>query len=218
MTLEELCGGLDRLIADRECKNLMGRYFHYHTTYQHPEYLQTWAKRDDDLLLMPWGGYSSYQGVVDGYLTDDEDRFDGDPETMSWIKGNLDVHTYSSLYIEVAEDNETAIGICMSPGFTTFGNYGDPFGIWAWSKYGVDFIREDGVWKLWKMRLYPMFKAPYYQAWSESEHYQGRSDETHESMEKLPAYEYTPDGIYPDNEPPVPKPYSTYEDVGFIFE
>ena len=36
---------------------------------------------------------------------------------------------------------------------------------WVWLKYGVHFIREQGVWKIWKMHIYDIFRCPFHEDW-----------------------------------------------------
>ena len=47
------------------------------------------------------------------------------------------------------------------------------------SKIGADFIQEDGVWKIWRMRVYPVFQAPYDTCWTDVPPYEGFVAETH---------------------------------------
>ena len=36
---------------------------------------------------------------------------------------------------------------------------------WVWLKYGVHFIREQGVWKILKMHIYDIFRCPFHEDW-----------------------------------------------------
>ena len=36
---------------------------------------------------------------------------------------------------------------------------------WVWCKYGVDFLRQDGEWKIWKFRSYELARAPFEENW-----------------------------------------------------
>ena len=77
-TLDELKLGFDRIEAAHACRNLMGKYSYLHTAMRNKDYVQLWAQRDDDLLVMPWGYYQGIEGVRKCYLEDHGDR--NDPE------------------------------------------------------------------------------------------------------------------------------------------
>ena len=89
------------------------------------------------------------------------------------------MHTHTTGVIEVAGDLKTARGCWLSPGEETFAENGEAAATWAWSKIGADFIQEDGVWKIWRMRVYPVFQAPYDTCWTDVPPYEGFVAETH---------------------------------------
>ena len=67
------------------------------------------------------------------------------------LKGNMNLHTLTTPVIEVADDGKTAKGLWISPGVECprvplFG--GEHQAAWCWIKYGVDFAKEDGKWKV----------------------------------------------------------------------
>ncbi len=80
-TLDELKLGFDRIEAAHACRNLMGKYSYLHTAMRNKDYVQLWAQRDDDLLVMPWGYYQGIEGVRKCYLEDHGDR--NDPEIQN---------------------------------------------------------------------------------------------------------------------------------------
>ena len=51
--LDEMQLKIDRLEAVTICANLMSRYVNYHAAFRHKDYVEFWAKRDDDILEMP---------------------------------------------------------------------------------------------------------------------------------------------------------------------
>lgn len=222
---EELELRLKRLQAQEACRNLMGRYLFGHPAFDNLDYIESWAKRDDDILEMPWGTYESFEGVKNCYLHDHGDR--SFPETYNTLGGALFLHEADTEVIEVAADGMTARGCWLSGGQETFvmqdfsRKTGDALGTWeaewAWSKYAVDFICEDGEWKIWRMRLYPLFKAPFGKSWVEEKQPEPEDWSFDEIVKRpeLPWWTYGPDKIYPANEPEPPKPYNTYADVGY---
>ncbi len=66
------------------------------------------------------------------------------------------MHTQETPVIEVALDGKTAKGLWYSIGQSVRGEV-DSSGKtsvgtgWMWEKYGVDFIKEDGKWKIWHL-------------------------------------------------------------------
>jgi hypothetical protein len=61
--------------------------------------------------------------------------------------------------IEIAGDGKTAKGIWYSPGVNIVGSVIEDGktsmrGDWRMTKYGVDFVKEDGKWKIWNIRIY----------------------------------------------------------------
>ena len=34
-----------------------------------------------------------------------------------------------------------------------------------WCKYAIDFLRQDGEWKIWKFRCYELARAPFEENW-----------------------------------------------------
>ena len=73
------------------------------------------------------------------------------------------------------------------------------------------------MWKVWRMRVYPVFQAPYDTCWTDVPPYDGFVAETHCDKPSRGAVNYHPDYIYPENEPLPPEPYETYDDVGYIW-
>ena len=224
--LEELTRKLERLEAQEACRNLMGKYSYYHTAFRNREYIDLWAKRDDDLLAMPWGDYHGFEGVKACYMKDHGDR--NDPATLAMLKGAVMMHTMNTEIIEVAADGQTAKAAFFSDGHETYiegrvpGFYDPsvepvPHAEWCWGAYAVDFIRDNGEWKIWHMRLYPISKSEYGESWVDAaqptpDDYTFTSGDRSSRM-----WHYSPDEVYPENQPAIPWPYEKFEDVGITF-
>ena len=212
---------IDRLLGAQACCNLMSKYVNYHAAFRHKDYVAFWANREDDILEMPWGKYVGIDGVRECYLDHHKDRADCDEQMM---RGCLFFHHLDTPVIEVAEDGKTARGCWWSPGHETFPRHdGEPgqSAIWAWSKYGADFIKEDGVWKIWRMRIYPMFKTPVGTSWTEQSDFTGPMNLDDFPKTPLPCtdtpYYLGRDTVYPADQPDPPLPYSSYGDLEKTF-
>lgn len=215
---------LNRLEAAQACRNLMGKYSYYHTAFRNHEYIDLWAKRDDDLLVMPWGIYRGFDGVKSCYLNDHGDRNNSNIS----LKGAVMMHEMDTELLEVSADGKTAKGCWISPGHETYvdkdeanlgfkaaSTPGKAHAEWCWGKYGVDFIKDaDGQWKIWHMRLYPLFKAEYGTSWVEASQPDADDFGFMQASKGPKAWVYSPTEVYPANEPPVVWPYNTFEDVG----
>jgi hypothetical protein len=70
-------------------------------------------------------------------------------EKANDLAGWMKMHTNCTPYIVVAGDGKTAKGTWESPGFVTDVGNGKMQALWMWERFAVDFIKEDGKWKIW---------------------------------------------------------------------
>ncbi len=67
------------------------------------------------------------------------------------------MHTSTTPLIEIADDGQTAQGAWYSPGMGIMPNIVDGkvklTPVMFWEKYGGDFVKEDGVWKIWHLQM-----------------------------------------------------------------
>ena len=129
---------------------------------------------------MPWGYYQGIDGVRKCYLEDHGDRNDPEIQNSPILKGGMMMHCMNTEIIEVSEDGQTAKAAFFSDGHETYiegrvpGFYDPsvepvPHAEWCWGAYAVDFIKDDGEWKIWHMRLYPISKSEYGESWVDAE-------------------------------------------------
>lgn len=83
------------------------------------------------------------------------------------LAGWMKMHTNCTPNIQIAGDGKTAKGSWESPGFITEFMGGDFMAAWIWERYFVDFIKEDGKWKIWHANLLVQFMTPYERSWVE---------------------------------------------------
>lgn len=209
-TLEqELLLQADRMEAVQACRNLMGKYSYYHTAFRNIEYMELWSKRDDCQLTMPFGIFDGYEGVRRCYVDCHGDR--SQPDFEEFAKGFMMMHQMNTEVIEVAADGQTAKGVWISPGHETAPQAGKERGAWCWGKYEVEFIKENGQWKFWKLTLFPLILTPIDRSWAEPPlDMPGKHALDEVPMDRpleKPFYEYSPEAIYPADEPEPPRPY-----------
>ena len=129
-----------------EIHNVMSLHSWYHAAMQNSvEVEKIWSKRDD-IVIARNTGYWKGANVRKYY---------GEKVGEPFTTGAFVWHPVTTGVIEVAGDRQTAKGVWYTPGG---GGHANPDGSksfdWMWEKYGVDFIREDGHWKVWHMKVY----------------------------------------------------------------
>lgn len=209
---EQLEHTLCKLEAQEACRNLMGRYSYYRTAFQSKEMVALWAKRDDDKLVTPWGSYQGHQGIEACYLKDIGDR--SDTRVFEAIKGAVIIHEIDTEVIEVAEDLQTAKAAFLSQGNDTYVDRTENEKVhakWVWEKYSVDFIMEDGEWKIWHMTIYPLFQSEFGEGWADNTEFVSNAFEFLNAKPEKTDWHYDRNELYPANEPAIPEPYKTYD-------
>lgn len=139
---------LARLAVDiHEINNLMSLHAWYHAALMHNvEIDEIWSKRDDIVLWFEQSGiFRGPEAIRQGY---------GKNVSRESTKGFFTWHTITTPVVEVAADGKTAKGVWYTPGIAGFFQNNKSNFNWMFEKYGVDFIREDGVWKIWHMHVY----------------------------------------------------------------
>ena len=110
--------------------------------------------------------------------------------------------------IEVADDLLSARAVFLSPGFE--GVAAKKGGTWAYSKYAYEFLYEDGQWRVWKCRIFPVFRNDYFDDFGKVAE-EDMTKMAHVGMEDFHAFfRYGPDVIMPRNEPDPPRPYDAW--------
>lgn len=177
--LEELVERAEQAAAraqDRgEIENLFSRYMYLHNAFRDEEIIPLWVKRGTPGIHAQYsniGVYNTWESVT-AYHRD-----------RPAPAGKLILHYTTTPVIEVAEDGETAKGVWIMTGLESgltdpevaehvpdfFFTPGDVQGKrvwahWCWCKYGVDFLKQDGEWRIWHFRCYEVARAPYHENW-----------------------------------------------------
>jgi hypothetical protein len=213
MKFKSLEERIQRIEDIQEISNLMSRYQYLHTTGMYEETVKLFAKKAPGVKAdIP--GFGVYDSGIQGIkrcFTGAHVQIEGDRI------GQMHMHTLTTPVIEVAGDGKTAKGAWISPGHETAIINSKPEAYWAWCKYGVDFIKEAGKWKIWHLHVYGIFFAPYEKSWadvtvSSPEGIMERPPDIRPDRLNDDVWAYTPISIYPDNEPKPPEPYETFND------
>ncbi|MGC3981632.1 MAG: nuclear transport factor 2 family protein [Steroidobacteraceae bacterium] len=135
-------------------QNLMGLYSNYAWSNQYGKLPDLFALKTDGVSykvpMGPTGGEA-----IKAELLRRQAKHDAGEDPI----GMLHVHPMSTPVIEIAGDGKTAKGVWDSFGPDVASI--DEVGNWLYVKKAVDFIKEDGVWKIWHMQDYPVFNTPY---------------------------------------------------------
>jgi SnoaL-like domain len=163
--------------ADRGAvENLFSRYMHYHNAYEDQRIIdELWAKPGTPGIRARYnnvGVYTTYESVTAYHR--------GRPRPV----GKLLLHYTTTPVIEVGADGQTAKGLWLMAG--TESGLTDPdvaenvpewvfsggevdgkrvWAHWVWCKYGVDFVKQDGQWRIWHFRCYEIARAPFDRDW-----------------------------------------------------
>lgn len=96
--------------------------------------------------------------------------------------------------------------------------YGTIFADWMWMKYGIDFIKENGQWRIWHFHSYEYFRCPVTLNWVDYAKYRKYSDAKARSVRAPSDFPPTFHWLYlPDAEPVLqpapPEPYGTFSET-----
>jgi hypothetical protein len=215
-TVAQLRLGFDRVAGAQACRNLMGKLSYYGSALRSQDALTLWSQRSDSLLWLDFGVYHGYSAISQYYLEVLGDRNDPGKLDSSDMKGTMVMHCMDTQMLEVAGDGQTARGCWLSPGHDTHVVDGVPQANWCWQKYQADFILENGVWKIWKLHIMPLFNTPYDVCWVDQPK---TAPVPQKGCDPVPreTYTYSPDTPYPADEPWLPVPYETYSELPDIY-
>lgn len=159
---------VDRWEAQRDLKNLMGKYALTLLLEERDTVCQRfWSRRQDISLALNEGWYLG-PDAVQGYYSAQARRTEAEsallcrlfpekvkdftPEQRKTL-GHLDNRPVSAPVICVAEDMATAQGMWTSVGcYNEFSPDYGPQSHWSWQVFAVDFIWEEDSWRIWHMQ------------------------------------------------------------------
>lgn len=204
----------DQVVALNAVANLIGRYSHGMQEHGQDVLPQIFAMKTEGVSWRVPRGPNTIAGMKALFARPAEDP--------SQYKGALRMHAMLTPVIEIAADGKTAMGIWDS--FGPQANSIDAQTSWLWLKYGVDFVKEDGVWKIWHLQVFPIFNTPWNQGIAEHAKAQAAAGKgANAGGPPLPGSEkwvgpkaalWIYDGKTPLRGPRIPTPYCTYsEDI-----
>ncbi|MBE6991869.1 MAG: nuclear transport factor 2 family protein [Ruminococcaceae bacterium] len=156
-----------------EIKNVMALHIYYHCYARQIEELEDiWVQKPENKKTASFGqsrGYMlGYDKIMQAYGINNlnnqkkalAEAIANDP-TIEDCEDNLGlgqsfVHAITTPYIELAGDGQTAQGVWYTPGHTS----GSDRHGYMYEKYFIDFIKEDGEWKIWHLFVGTDFSTP----------------------------------------------------------
>lgn len=199
-----------RTARDRDqIENLFSRYMYLHNAFQDAQIIPLWAREGTPGMAAEYsnlGRYTTYDSIMEYH------RNRPNPT------GKLIFHELSTPVIEIAGDGQTAKGMWIMTGLEsglTEPEYAAQMPDWmhvpdvmvdgrrvwmhnVYAKYGIDFIRQDGEWRIWHFRCFEVARAPYNMGWipwaAQAEHAGFNSELMYIGEDGRPVFMPQPDG------------------------
>ncbi len=206
---------VDKVLALNAVQNLVGRYSHLGQLRGEGTLSELFALNTEGVSWRTPGGPVGIAQM--------KQRFSRPDEALT--PGALRMHTMFTPVIEIAGDGQTAEGVWDSFG-PSVGN-GNEEGGWFQAKYGVDFIKENGVWKIWHLQVYPIYTTDYNKSITETarERREKKAAGTQNPppgpppgarpggpmMFPRPASAWLYDGVSVERGPAIPEPYCHFD-------
>ncbi|KAK1997181.1 hypothetical protein LX36DRAFT_749906 [Colletotrichum falcatum] len=167
----------ERAQARVTIENIFSKYMHLHNAFRDEEIKPLWVKRGTEGIHAQYtnvGVYTDYDSVMKYHS--------GRPSPV----GKLILHMTNTPVIEVAEDGQTAKGFWLmnglESGMANPNNVGampenlyEPveknvqgkrvWAHWVWCQYALDFLKQEGEWKICHFRCIEVARAPYSENW-----------------------------------------------------
>lgn len=217
--------------------NLMGRFTFLNCYKLHERQFKDWSSNEPTLTLNngKYVGYEAVKGFMVDYNNEQTkwanevmrqlhpEELGGKSDEEIWAVGSNTVLNFTTPLIEVAFDGQTAKGMWYVYGATTEVYSKGPKAAWNFGRCAVDFIKEDGQWKIWHYNVYPDFTAPLPDYTFDDSRYEGRTfdgdGQPNEEHKNVVPEEGQPSGgrpmpycakSIPVFKPPLPGPYETW--------
>ncbi len=140
-------------------RNLMGTYTYLLFAREYDKMAELFALKSQGTRaqIANWGVYKGADGIKRLYSG-----------VMKYIDGGVGCFYCDPITtpcIEVAGDGKTARGLWIFTGADTVRENGGHQAYWSWARYAVDFIKEDGSWKIWHFNLIGFFRTKFGVTW-----------------------------------------------------
>lgn len=182
-SVDEVYSMARKALDQQEIQNLMSWHVMYHCYGLHREEMEEiWVNEPENRATASFGqnqgfyvGYDAiWEAYVEGHdsnwLTTAKSYCENNGIDISGMTdeeiiekyggvGQLLLHVTTTAIIEVAEDGQTAKCFWYSPGMIAESGQSANT---IWEAYGVDFVKENGVWKMWHLHMFTDFMGSFY--------------------------------------------------------
>ena len=155
-TVAALLARLQKLEDTREIQKLQSKYAHYLFTQQFERVFTECFAKNLDRVSVEFSDSGVYRGA------DSVRALYKAFEATRNIPGFFILHMTVNPYIEIAQDGQSARSHWLSPGCAG----SDTSASWIWGPCYVDYVKEDGVWRIAHTNLAPLFRNRYETSWS----------------------------------------------------
>jgi hypothetical protein len=205
-----------RVRAADECENLMDKYQYFHMRGMRTEETALFALKTPGVRVeMRWGIYDEPEGVMRWRKSEGHSK----PRP----KDVFPLHCMATPVIEVAKDGETVRGQWRMIGSETVTEPdGKTKAYWAAGRFAMDFVKEDGEWKIWKYNTTGLVMAPFEKGWIkanmtlpelEEQIEKAMKEKGDRKPDRRPSFPFTSSkGEQSEDIPPIPLPYETWDE------
>jgi len=156
--IETLLARVQRVEDQLEIQKLQSKYAHYLFTQKFDRIVEEcYAKRVPDVSVEfsdsgVYRGLDSVRALYQAFMGTKN------------IPGFFILHMLVNPYIEIAADGGSARSHWLSPGAAGSATSST----WIWGPYYVDYVKEDGLWRIAHSNLAPLFRNRYEVSWAQA--------------------------------------------------
>jgi hypothetical protein len=156
--LEQLAARVQRLENTLAIQKLQSKYAHYLFTQHYDRiFEETYAQQAADVSVEfsdsgVYRGPDSVRALYEAF------------EATKDIPGFFILHMTVNPYIEIAADGLSARSHWLSPGATGSNQSAG----WVWGPYYIDYVKENGEWRILHSNLAPVFRNSYDVSWAQA--------------------------------------------------
>ena len=155
-TIEELSARLQRLEDQLELQKLQAKYAHYLFTQRFDRIVDECFAKGLPEVSVEFSDSGVYRGL------DKIRALYAAFDATKGIPGFFILHMAVNPYIEIAADGQSARSHWLAPGAAGSATSAS----WIWGPYYVDYVKEDGVWRIAHSNLAPLFRNSYEVSWA----------------------------------------------------
>lgn len=158
LVIRELLARVQRLEDTLEIQKVQAKYLHYLFKRNYERVVdECFAKRVPDVSVEfsdsgVYRGLESVRGLYKAF------------ESTREVPGFFILHMTTNPFIEIAKDGLSARSHWLSPGASG----SDKTASWIWGPYYVDYVKEDGEWRIAHTNLAALFRNRYESSWAQA--------------------------------------------------